>query len=217
MSCTPENHVSKPPPHAVRPGAPLDRPSVTKKDRKAQNNRHQLLPPSRASGVRKPTGVLVPFGRGHELGCLASTAFLSVATARFERTADCWSRRVWRRATNRREPCMWRRVQLRDRRKQCFGIRAAHVLKEFRVGACSSTRPAYITATSSVRPATTPRSWVINIIAMRRAWRSRASRSRICACMVTSSAVVGSSAISSRGSQESAMAMATRCLIPPDI
>ena len=41
--------------------------------------------------------------------------------------------------------------------------------------------------------------------------------SRICAWIVTSSAVVGSSAISTFGSQASAMAIMTRCRIPPDI
>ncbi len=41
-------------------------------------------------------------------------------------------------------------------------------------------------------------------------------RSRIWAWMVTSSAVVGSSAMSSSGSQASAMAIITRCAIPPD-
>ena len=84
------------------------------------------------------------------------------------------------------------------------------------VGARSTTRPAYITATSSVRPATTPRSWVMMIIAMWRRFCSRASRSRICAWIVTSSAVVGSSAIRSFGSQDKAMAIATRCRMPPD-
>ena len=39
-------------------------------------------------------------------------------------------------------------------------------LNSVRVGAFSTTRPAYITAISSVRPATTPRSWVTRIIAM---------------------------------------------------
>ena len=43
-----------------------------------------------------------------------------------------------------------------------------------------------------------------------------ASSSRICRWMVTSSAVVGSSAISSFGSQASAMAIITRCCWPPD-
>ena len=40
--------------------------------------------------------------------------------------------------------------------------------------------------------------------------------SRICAWMVTSSAVVGSSASSSSGSAMSAMAMTTRCFMPPE-
>ena len=89
-------------------------------------------------------------------------------------------------------------------------------LNRVRVAARSTMRPAYITATSSVRPATTPRSWVISTSAICRRRCSRASRSRICACTVTSSAVVGSSAIRSRGSQESAMAIATRCRMPPE-
>ena len=42
-------------------------------------------------------------------------------------------------------------------------------------------------------------------------------RSRICAWIVTSSAVVGSSAMSSSGSQARAIAIITRCAIPPDI
>ena len=41
-------------------------------------------------------------------------------------------------------------------------------------------------------------------------------RSRIWAWTVTSSAVVGSSAISSSGSQLSAMAIMARCRIPPE-
>ena len=40
--------------------------------------------------------------------------------------------------------------------------------------------------------------------------------SRICAWIVTSSAVVGSSAIRSDGLQERAIAIITRCRIPPE-
>ena len=40
-------------------------------------------------------------------------------------------------------------------------------------------------------------------------------RRRICAWIVTSSAVVGSSAMSSLGSHASAIAIITRCRIPP--
>ena len=43
-----------------------------------------------------------------------------------------------------------------------------------------------------------------------------AIRSRICFWIVTSSAVVGSSAISSFGSQAIAIAIITRCCWPPD-
>ena len=85
-----------------------------------------------------------------------------------------------------------------------------------RVGAFSTTCPAYITAISSARPATTPRSWVTRIIAMNRSRCCSWSRSRIWACTVTSSAVVGSSAKSSFGPQASAMAIMTRWRMPPD-
>ena len=84
------------------------------------------------------------------------------------------------------------------------------------VGARSTILPAYITAISSVRPATTPRSWVTRIMAMCRSVCWRLSRLRICACTVTSSAVVGSSAKSSLGPQARAMAMVTRWRMPPD-
>src|SRR6185312_12610658 len=85
-----------------------------------------------------------------------------------------------------------------------------------RTGACSTTLPAYITTTSSTRSATTPRSWVIRMMAVPSSPCRRRSRSRICAWIVTSRAVVGSSAISSFGSQASAMPMTARCRMPPD-
>ena len=63
----------------------------------------------------------------------------------------------------------------------------------------------------------TPRSWVTRIIAICiSCWRRRIS-SRICFWMVTSRAVVGSSAISSLGRQTSAIAIITRWRLPPDI
>src|SRR5439155_964927 len=83
-------------------------------------------------------------------------------------------------------------------------------------GACSTIRPAYMIATSSACSATTPRSWVIRRSAIPRCSRSARSRSRISAWMVTSSAVVGSSAISTRGSHEIAIAIITRCRMPPE-
>ena len=84
------------------------------------------------------------------------------------------------------------------------------------VGAFSTSRPPYITAISSVCPATTPRSWVTRITDMLRSWRCSAMRSRICDCTVTSRAVVGSSANSSVGPQARAMAIITRWRMPPD-
>src|SRR3954469_558794 len=84
------------------------------------------------------------------------------------------------------------------------------------VDAFSTTCPAYITSTSSARPATTPRSWVTSSSAMKRSRCCASSRSSTCACTVTSSAVVGSSARSSCGPHASATAMHTRWRRPPD-
>ncbi len=77
--------------------------------------------------------------------------------------------------------------------------------------------PPYITTTRSAISATAPMSCVISSTrrAASRACSSR-SRSKICACTVTSSAVVGSSAISTSGSQASAMAIITRWRMPPE-
>ena len=58
--------------------------------------------------------------------------------------------------------------------------------------------------------------WVISMIAMPKRDFMSCSSSRICAWMVTSSAVVGSSAISSFGLQESAIAIITRWRMPPE-
>ncbi|PVV15862.1 MAG: hypothetical protein B6D77_01500 [gamma proteobacterium symbiont of Ctena orbiculata] len=73
-----------------------------------------------------------------------------------------------------------------------------------------------MTATRSAISATTPRSWVISSIDIPLSCCSCFSKPRICACMVTSRAVVGSSAISSLGFPASAMAIITRCFIPPE-
>ncbi len=57
---------------------------------------------------------------------------------------------------------------------------------------------------------------MISIRPMPSSSTSRRSRSRICACVVTSSAVVGSSAISSFGRSAIAIAIPTRCRWPPE-
>jgi hypothetical protein len=64
--------------------------------------------------------------------------------------------------------------------------------------------------------AITPRSWVMSITAAPVACLSSSISFRICAWTVTSSAVVGSSATSTRGEQESAMAIITRWRMPPE-
>ncbi len=73
-----------------------------------------------------------------------------------------------------------------------------------------------MTTTRCVVSATTPRSWVISTMAVPVFSFSSSMRSRICAWMVTSRAVVGSSAISTCGSQLSAMAIMTRWRMPPE-
>ncbi len=106
-----------------------------------------------------------------------------------------------------------RAAEARHRGEQAGGVGAVAA----RTGSGASTiRPAYMTATRSHSSATTPRSWVIRRIAMPSSARRPASRSRICAWTVTSSAVVGSSAIRRRGLQASAMAIIARCRRPPD-
>ena len=80
----------------------------------------------------------------------------------------------------------------------------------------STIRPAYITAIRSACAATRPRSWVISTIAVSRSACSRSSTSMIWACTVTSSAVVGSSAMSTAGSLASAIAIIARCRMPPE-
>ena len=68
----------------------------------------------------------------------------------------------------------------------------------------------------SARRATTPRSCEIQITAVPSSACSRFTSSTICAWMVTSSAVVGSSAMISSGEQASAIAIMTRWRMPPE-
>ena len=73
-----------------------------------------------------------------------------------------------------------------------------------------------MTSTRSATSATTPMSCVMNMTAMCISSCNCRMSSRICAWIVTSSAVVGSSAISSRGWHESAIAIITRWRMPPE-
>ena len=73
-----------------------------------------------------------------------------------------------------------------------------------------------MTATVSAICATTPMSCVITMTAEPNSTLSRSIRVRICAWIVTSRAVVGSSAISRSGLQASAIAIITRWRMPPE-
>ena len=80
----------------------------------------------------------------------------------------------------------------------------------------STILPAYITPTRSHIVRMTPRLWAIRrTAALVSAWSER-TRSSTLASTVASSPVVGSSSTSSLGFDASAMAMTTRCCIPPD-
>ena len=93
----------------------------------------------------------------------------------------------------------------------CCGAR-----KISRAGPCSAARPAYMTRTVSAVSETTPRSCVTRITPMSKSRLTSSMSSRICACTVTSSAVVGSSAMRSDGLFTSAIAIIARCRIPPE-
>ena len=77
-------------------------------------------------------------------------------------------------------------------------------------------RPAYMTMTVCATSAITPRSCVIRITPMLNSCFTRSISSRICACTVTSSAVVGSSAIRRSGLLIIAIAIMARCRMPPE-
>ena len=80
----------------------------------------------------------------------------------------------------------------------------------------SITSPAYITTTWSQSAPTTARSCEISISVASSRSTTSAIRSSTCTWMVRSSPVVGSSAISSFGEQTSAIAIITRCAMPPE-
>ena len=125
---------------------------------------------------------------------------------------------VGRRARDRVQRRPARRVQPRAptrAARRCTGAAARRTARGGRPTRRSG--PQYMTCTASHSPATTPRSWVIITSAVPAVARpARVSSSRICAWIVTSSAVVGSSAISSRGRQASAIAISARWRMPPE-
>src|SRR5258708_5486990 len=80
----------------------------------------------------------------------------------------------------------------------------------------STISPAYMTPARWQICATTGRSGAASTSARPSSSDRPTSRSSICACTITSSAVVGSSARSTFGSQASAIAMAARWRMPPE-
>ena len=93
----------------------------------------------------------------------------------------------------------------------CRGSRNTSV-----AGPSSTMRPAYITASRSLTSVRTERSCVMNNIESPSSSCSCFRRRRTCACTITSSAVVGSSAITRSGWHASAIAIITRCFCPPE-
>ena len=89
-------------------------------------------------------------------------------------------------------------------------------LKMVKTSASSTTRPAYMTTTRSASSAIRPRSCVIRTIAACVSSRAAFRTSTIWAWMVTSSAVVGSSATSTLGSFAIAIAIIARWRMPPE-
>ena len=113
-----------------------------------------------------------------------------------------------------RPPALWRpRTGIDPSSPTVYGFLG--LPKSVLASAYSIMRPAYMTATCWDISAITPRSWVMKRIAAPVSALSVFMRSRIWAWMVTSSAVVGSSAIISCGLQASAMAIITRWRMPP--
>ena len=139
-----------------------------------------------------------------------------LGTARMERAADRPRARMRHGAADRRQPLARHGAHDRAPSAAARACRDGAARRTAAAtGANSTMRPRYITATSSAICAITPMSWVISISAMPLVRCSRRSRARICACVVTSSAVVGSSAIRMSGSAASASAMPTRWRRPP--
>ena len=83
-------------------------------------------------------------------------------------------------------------------------------------GPSSTILPAYMIASRSHTSTSTERSWVMNSIARPISCWSSFSSLRTWAWTITSSAVVGSSAMIRLGLQASAIAIITRCFCPPD-
>ncbi|OLS98698.1 hypothetical protein BJF90_40530 [Pseudonocardia sp. CNS-004] len=81
---------------------------------------------------------------------------------------------------------------------------------------CSTTRPSCITSDRSVSVSITAKSWLTTTAATSRSASSPRSRSSTPAATDASRPVVGSSSSSTSGSVARALAICTRCRIPPE-
>ena len=149
-------------------------------------------PQARASGGSAPRDRAATMSSA---GCSASQARHPVLAARMERAAGGERAQARRRARYRGE--LGRAIR-RDAAPSAAApsCRAcAAPSNSDATGSCFVTSPAYITIARSAISPTTPRLCVMKMIDMPLRCCMRRNSSRICAWMVTSSAVVGSSAI----------------------
>ena len=109
-----------------------------------------------------------------------------------------------------------RLVQSRHRTEKPKGIRMLRAMIDVRAYAAFDDLTGIHDDDMLDMSATTPRSWVMRMMDMPSLSLSSAISSRICAWIVTSRAVVGSSAMRSLGSQARAMAIMTRWRMPPE-
>ena len=124
---------------------------------------------------------------------------------------------VQQRCADRGRRAAWRLVQPRHRRQQHAGIVVLGRIEDVvRRAAVPPPRHGASPAPGRPVPAITPMSWLIRAMAVFLSVLSARRISRICACTVTSSAVVGSSAIIRSGPVMVAMAIITRWRMPPD-
>ncbi len=151
-----------------------------------------------------------------EFGHLLAADIHDVAAARNERAAAGQVQQARRLTGNRLQP-LTRRSPLRESMRAGRPCRDGAGRRRCRAGR-RSRRSDRRTSRTPCRPcsAITPRSWVIMMIAVPNSCCSRAMTSSTWACTVTSRAVVGSSAMSSLGLSDIAIAIIARCRMPPE-
>ncbi|MGW7616168.1 hypothetical protein ACWGLG_09945 [Streptomyces antimycoticus] len=90
------------------------------------------------------------------------------------------------------------------------------IVEELMVRPCSTTRPSCMTSVRSVSASITEKSWLTTTAATSRSASRLRSRSSTPAATEASGPVVGSSSSSTGGSVARALAICTRCRMPPE-